>query len=325
MSEELENKDLQSSSSLDSSESFEEKMSRIKSILAGQQVEIEARRGEGEEESEEFSSFDSFMADEEFLPEANPESFEGPSQSYEDLFSEEEMEQAAELNFEGNLSEEALDSAQEINFNEENLEELSTTDNNSEGISAQLLSEPRIHNSDEINKIIAKDSESLKKKEQKKKSKLVPIIVTLAILLLLVFAAIALSQKFKAKAPVESSSSLSSSSEKSSSSESSSESSSSSSVTSEAPKTREEIIASVGDSPVAPLDASLTGKEAAFTWPAGLKDSFINQMVEAGRITKDSYELVPAQIAGGQGWVNLYDANKKFVASINLTTGYVLQ
>jgi hypothetical protein len=72
------------------------------------------------------------------------------------------------------------------------------------------------------------------------------------------------------------------------------------------------------------LDPNITGQEPEFCWPAGLQEEIIAK-AQAGGWGIDGYKFIPAQIAGNQGWVNLYNASGNFVLSVNLVTHYILQ
>ncbi|MDR0300179.1 MAG: hypothetical protein LBI13_08940 [Streptococcaceae bacterium] len=327
--------ELKSSSSIESNETFEEKMAHIQQILAGQKAEIEGRREnrENDENAEEARTLGDL---------ANSETKnEFPTSEESDFKWTESANAKSEK-----LAENVAESLTEEVVTEPNLW-LSSTSTESNPITLEESIEKPSEDAalgESVTPVESKVTESSDKALEKKKSKKAPTVVGIAAIALIGTGIYSLvnkpnknedtSKSSVLKSSSSSSSSTMESSKKKEGSSSSSTTESSSSVVSSssstevdspaAPQSRADLIASLGASPRVPLDPNITGSEAAFNWPDGLQQHFVDMMVSQGKISPTGYQLIPAQIAGGQGWVNLYNSDKQWVAAINLTTGLVL-
>ncbi|MDR2976840.1 MAG: MSCRAMM family adhesin SdrC [Streptococcaceae bacterium] len=344
-----EDQDLKSSSSIEANETFEEKMARIQAILNGQKNEIEGRK-DGKDDVVEAPSLEheKKAAGLENLSDSSADVGENRDRTSDNSNDANDASDSKEELSESTSVIEQSESAADSESDDASREDAEQT---SSSVPEEVSSDTLTSDAGDIPPVppVLENESPLKnheKSEVKEKNKL-PLILTILVLILIVFASIlyfqkkeggkgskpsesSLSSKSDSKSSSTKSSSSSSpskqssiSSEASSSSSSAQSSSSTPAQSSSSTPTRAEIIASVQPGRVI-LDPNITGNEPEFNWPAGLQTEVIAQAQAAGW-GDDGYKFIPAQISGGQGWVNLYDASGKFILSVDLATRYILQ
>lgn len=356
MSENEEEKGL--TSNIERDESFEDKMSKIQEILSRQKAEVEGRKSgklveeapkitideetnqndkedtAKEDRAKEVSEISS-VSDDNIVPEKGVELEE----QVETFSTSENDETNVEKSVEPEkqtpiITDEMIDSSGV--FLSENKDEV------------QIIQTPEMDKTEEAvedNKVETTDrtqDETSEVKNLKEKTKTAPIIIGLIILIAIIGLIIGFTT-WRNKSPkrTETSSiavskgSVSSKSSSSSSNVSSSQSSepstsnssnnSNSSTSEQTPTmTRKQLVSSVNPTGErVGLDPNVTGSEPAFNFPENLRSALIQRMQQEGRIQGNDYKLIPASIINGQGFYNLYTGSGNYVASINVSNGYL--
>lgn len=354
MSENEEEKGL--TSNIERDESFEDKMSKIQEILSRQKAEVEGRKsGKFVEEAPKITiDEETNQNDKEDTAKEDraKEVSEISSVSDDSIVSEKgvELEEQVETfspseNDETNVEKAVESEKQPPIITDEMIDSSGVflSENKDEVQIIQTLEMDKTEEAVGDNKVEMTDrtqDETSEVKNLKEKTKTAPIIIGLIILIAIIGLIIGFTT-WRNKSPkrTETSSiavsrgSVSSKSSNSSSSVSSSQNSepsnssnnSNSSESEQTPTmTRKQLVSSVNPTGErVGLDPNVTGSEPAFNFPENLRSALIQRMQQEGRIQGNDYKLIPASIINGQGFYNLYTGSGNYVASINVSNGYL--